>query len=460
MTVGCACANYTRPHAADGRPDDRIRLLDHEARGVRPGVREPGIRRARRARLGDRGPPSIGSIFHSYNALLDEFAGRDDLEALVLVHQDAEIIDADFCATIVREALRDPEVGVVGCVGAVGVRSIAWWEASVTLASFINRYEEHGGGDLPSFSWAWSEAPAYARLGEVETLDGFVMVARRRGRSSNVRFDESLGRFHGYDLDFCLQVRAAGRKVVTADFRAIHHRQLEMVPDPEEWIDAHMKVAEKWDGAMGIGGGSRQLEGALVPRRGRDRRAHRARLHERDRAPRRGSWSSSARWTRPPAASRGGSPRRCAACWARSARPATSRERCGGSDQACSRSGLEDDLRSAGDGMIAFACAITSGEAYRRFAEPGVELGGRAGLRRLRLRRGPADRAHLQPDPRRRPRPRRSRGARASSTRIPRSSIPASARRSAPRSPTRTSAWSDAPGANGVRSIAWWEGRW
>jgi hypothetical protein len=197
---------------------------------------------------------SIGSIFASYNALLDEFSARDDLEALVLVHQDAEIIEPDFCQ-IVRGALADPQVGLVGCVGAVGVRSIAWWEASVTLASFVNRYQEHGGGDLASFSWEWEEAPAYARTGEVETLDGFVLVLSP-WVVRNLRFDESLGQFHGYDLDFCLQVRAAGRTVVTADFRAVHHRQLEMVPDSGQWIEAHIKVAEKWDGQMGVGTGS------------------------------------------------------------------------------------------------------------------------------------------------------------------------------------------------------------
>jgi hypothetical protein len=212
---------------------------------------EPGIRRAAEPDSEIHPLTSIGSIFRSYNALLDEFAPREDLEALVLVHQDAEIVDSGFCQ-IVRKALEDPQVGLVGCVGAVGVRSIAWWEASVTCASFINRYEEHGGGDLPSFSWDWSEAPGYARIGEVETLDGFVLVISP-WVVRNVRFDESLGEFHGYDLDLCLQVRAAGRKVITADFRAIHHRQLEMVPDPEQWVDAHMKVADKWDGEMGIG---------------------------------------------------------------------------------------------------------------------------------------------------------------------------------------------------------------
>jgi Glycosyltransferase like family len=213
---------------------------------------EPGIRRAAEHDSEIWAQPSNGSISRNYNALLDRAAQRDDIEALVLVHQDAEIVDADFCR-IVRAALSDPEVGLVGCVGAIGVRNIAWWEGSVTLASFVNRYDEHGGGDLAAFSWAWDEAPAYAHTGAVETLDGFVLVVSP-WTLRNVRFDESLGEFHGYDLDFCLQVREAGRKVVTADFRAIHHRPLQMLPDPEPWIAAHIAVAEKWDGRMpGIG---------------------------------------------------------------------------------------------------------------------------------------------------------------------------------------------------------------
>jgi len=215
---------------------------------------EVGIRRAAEPDSEVRAMPAVGSIFRSYNALLEEFSGRENVEALVLVHQDAEIVEPGFCE-IIRSALADPKVGLVGCVGAIGVRSIAWWEASVTCASFINRYEEHGGGDLPSFSWAWNEAPAYARVGEVETLDGFVL-ALSPWVVRNLRFDERLGEFHGYDLDFCLQAREAGLKVVTADFRAIHYRQLEMVPDPEQWIEAHVRLADKWDGRMGIGAGA------------------------------------------------------------------------------------------------------------------------------------------------------------------------------------------------------------
>jgi hypothetical protein len=216
---------------------------------------EPGIRRAAEPNSEVITLDAPGSIFHSYNQLMERAAARDDLEALVLLHQDAEIVDADLCAKV-RQALRDPDVGVVGCVGAVGVRSIAWWEGSVALASFVHRYEEHGGGDLTAFSWAWEDAPPYARTGEVDTLDGF-LLALSPWVVRNVRFDESLGMLHGYDFDFCLQVREAGKKVMTADFRAIHHHSLDLVSDPETWIEAHMRIAEKWDGRMpGVGTGA------------------------------------------------------------------------------------------------------------------------------------------------------------------------------------------------------------
>jgi len=195
---------------------------------------------------------AAGSLFRSYNLMLDLAREHEDLESLVLVHQDAEIVDPEFCQKL-RLALADPEVGVVGCVGAIGVRSIAWWEGSVTWGSFIHRYHELGGGDLPAFAWDSESLAPTARTGVVDTVDGFVL-GLSPWTVRHVRFDESLGRLHGYDFDYCLQVRAARRKVVTTDFKAIHHHSLDLVSEPESWIEAHMRVAEKWDGRMpGVG---------------------------------------------------------------------------------------------------------------------------------------------------------------------------------------------------------------
>jgi hypothetical protein len=210
---------------------------------------KPGVERARESNSPVIANSAAGSIFRSYNLIMDSVRGRDDLEALVLVHQDAEIVDDHFCAKV-RDALSEPDVGVAGCVGALDVRSIAWWEGSVTWASFIHRYRELGGGDIPSVSWDSDHLPPYARTGEVDSLDGFVLVISPWA-VQNIRFDEGLGQqMHGYDFDYCLQVREAGRKVVTADFKVIHHHSLELVTDSEVWVQAHKRVAEKWEGRM------------------------------------------------------------------------------------------------------------------------------------------------------------------------------------------------------------------
>lgn len=213
---------------------------------------EPGITLAREHDSEVFARAAAGSLFRSYNLLLDLVAPREDLEALVLVHQDAEIVDAGFCKKL-RQAIKDPDVGVVGCVGAIGVRSIAWWEGSVTWASFAHRYQELGGGELAAFCFDGSDRPPYAHTGEVDTVDGFVLVLSP-WVVRNIRFDESLGQLHGYDFDFCLQVRSAGKKVITADFQVVHHHSLDLVSDSDTWVQAHMRVAEKWDGRMpGVG---------------------------------------------------------------------------------------------------------------------------------------------------------------------------------------------------------------
>jgi hypothetical protein len=213
---------------------------------------EPGIKRVAEpdSEILAFGSAGLGdaSVFRNYNLLLEEAAKLEHLEALVLVHQDAEIVDDEFCEKV-RRGLRHPDLGILGCAGAIGVRNIAWWDGSVTMASFAHRYEEYGGGEIIGSTYNWEEAPPEARTGEVDVIDGFMMVLPP-WFIENIRFDESLGQFHGYDFDVCQQVRAAGKKVMTEHIRVIHHHSLELIGDVDGWIAAHMRVAEKWDGKL------------------------------------------------------------------------------------------------------------------------------------------------------------------------------------------------------------------
>ncbi len=197
---------------------------------------------------------STGTLHRNYNLVMDKASELEDLEALVLIHQDAEIVDPDFCAKV-REAMADPEVGMVGCAGAIGVRTIAWWEGAVTWASFTHRYTEFGGGDLESLSWKPENTPTFATTGEVDSIDGFVMIFSPWS-VANLRFDENQGQLHGYDFDMSCLVRESGHKIVTADLKVVHHHSLQLVSDVPGWINAHIRLTEKWENRLpGIGAG-------------------------------------------------------------------------------------------------------------------------------------------------------------------------------------------------------------
>jgi hypothetical protein len=108
-------------------------------------------------------------------------------------------------------------------------------------------------------TWDSSNAPPVAQMGEVDSIDGFLMVISPWA-VRELRFDETLGVLHGYDFDFCCQVREAGKKVITADLRAIHHHSLELISDPEGWMATYIRLIEKWEGKVPhVGGGSDNL---------------------------------------------------------------------------------------------------------------------------------------------------------------------------------------------------------
>lgn len=185
---------------------------------------------------------ALGSICRSYNLVLDRAAKVEGLEALVLVQQEVEILDADLCRKA-REALGDPEVGAVGPMGATGVESIAWWEGDISAAPVRLRHQRFGGGEVPAFSWKTHRPPP----ADVDTLDGRLLVLSPWA-VRNVRFDESLSLGFGYDLDLSLKMREAGRRLRTADLPiAINTRSLRVVKDLDLWIEGHITAQQRME---------------------------------------------------------------------------------------------------------------------------------------------------------------------------------------------------------------------
>jgi hypothetical protein len=187
---------------------------------------------------------AVGTVCRSNNLLLDAAAALDDLEALVLVDEHVRLDDPRLCATL-RAAFADPDVAVAGCMGASDVRSIAWWEGRISRGPVRQRHHDHGAGEVDALGWAAPGAPPAT----VDMVDGRLM-ALSPWAVRNLRFDEELSLGFGYDLDFCLRARAAGRRVVTAPIAATLQHTLEVVPDRDLWVEGHIRFAEKWDGRM------------------------------------------------------------------------------------------------------------------------------------------------------------------------------------------------------------------
>ena len=169
------------------------------------------------------------SIHAAYNEVLEHFAGAEDLEALVLLHEDTELLDRGFCAQV-RAVLADPSVAVAGVIGGRAVHRLEWWAGPV-----VGRVTETRG------SLVGREV-----AGDVDAVDGLLMVLSPWA-VAHLRCDtETFTGFHAYDVDLCLQARAAGRRVVAAPFEVFHHAAPAKDRLDERFAAADAALRAKW----------------------------------------------------------------------------------------------------------------------------------------------------------------------------------------------------------------------
>jgi GT2 family glycosyltransferase len=173
------------------------------------------------------------SIQEPYNEMMDEAAARDDLEALVLLHQDIELLDDSLLARV-RPLLADPRNAVISPLG---------WR-DVGLHRWSNSGNQYGRSRTPEMDVHHS-AGSY----EVDVADGVLFVLAP-WVVRTVRFSGALAAdFHGYDVDFCRRVRARGGRIVCNDIPYVHH-MVRPWTDRAQFVRASRALAERWDPAL------------------------------------------------------------------------------------------------------------------------------------------------------------------------------------------------------------------
>lgn len=145
------------------------------------------------------------SISVAYNAILDGFRVYD-LDAVILIHDDLEMIDPETEQKVLDAFALDPEIAIVGVAG--GGPSMSWWNVDPIGHQLTNtRMLEFGG----------------RRSGGVDIVEGSFM-AFSPWAIQELRFDERY-EFLGYD-DVCLEAHRASKRVYVADIDTHHHSTL------------------------------------------------------------------------------------------------------------------------------------------------------------------------------------------------------------------------------------------
>jgi Glycosyltransferase like family len=170
-------------------------------------------------------------IVAAYNQILDLVEpGIEDGDALILLHDDLEILDPDAEPKFLA-ALTDPDVAMAGVAGGGG-ESIYWWNHSPVGHQWTDRR-------LIDFGM---------RSGDVTLLEGSIM-ALSPWLVRTLRFDPMFTGFHGYD-EIGMQVRAAGKRAVVIDVDT-HHHNLEGYASPESQASC-VVAAEQYRAKWGL----------------------------------------------------------------------------------------------------------------------------------------------------------------------------------------------------------------
>lgn len=144
------------------------------------------------------------SISIAYNAILDSFRVFD-LDAVVLVHDDLEMIDPDTEKKVLERFAASDEIAIIGVAG--GGPSMSWWNVEPIGHQLTDtRLIDFG-----------------IRQGFVSMIEGSFM-AFSPWAIQELRFDERY-EFLGYD-DVCLHAIEAGKRVYVTDIDTHHHSTL------------------------------------------------------------------------------------------------------------------------------------------------------------------------------------------------------------------------------------------
>lgn len=178
-------------------------------------------------------------------AVYNEGAKRARFDLLCFMHEDIEMMTADWGARILDIFDQNPQLGLLGIAGG-GYKSLApssWYnyhlqENGGFYCNLVQGYRHTGREDTVEY-----RNPRNESLSRVACIDGCWMCTRKEV-VRRFPFDEKLlTGFHGYDLDFSIAVNQEYQVAVTFEVLLKHFSEGNF---NQTWRVQMVKVHQKW----------------------------------------------------------------------------------------------------------------------------------------------------------------------------------------------------------------------
>jgi glycosyltransferase involved in cell wall biosynthesis len=173
------------------------------------------------------------SLTEVYNKILEQSAN----DIVVLLHDDIYFDSKNWGQKILNHFKRNSDYGILGLAGTTNMpKSAKWWEDFSKMKGIVNH--EHEGKKWES---KYSQSKGN-ELDDVVLVDGLFIVINKK--NINKKFNEEIGGFHFYDVDFSFRNFIEGVKIgVMYDVRVTHKS---IGQTNEQWEKNREIFAEKY----------------------------------------------------------------------------------------------------------------------------------------------------------------------------------------------------------------------
>jgi Glycosyltransferase like family len=186
---------------------------------------------------------NIYSICEAYN----QGAGLAKFQYVCFAHEDILFTSKNWGLILKEIFENDNKVGAVGVAGSK-YKSLApgGWPNGVVNLDCINLIQCYGNEKALQLS----NPENNNLLVEVKVLDGVFLFTRKTIWEINQFDSQTFKGFHGYDLDFCLQVGRQYKIMVTYQF-LIEHKSVGM--QNKDWMINAVLLSKKWNDYLPVG---------------------------------------------------------------------------------------------------------------------------------------------------------------------------------------------------------------